>query len=73
MKKIRRTNYVTPGSHNYVVPSREEFHKFFPNNLDIFDYCTNYPNRKQVHKVASAINRSVTKVPKCGYSSSTVE
>ena len=37
--------YITPGSHNQTIPSRDEFHKYATEKLYQDDFATNYPTR----------------------------
>ena len=39
------SHYITPGSHNLKVPSKDEFHRQAMEKLSIADFCTDYfPN-----------------------------
>ena len=37
--------YITPGSHNQVIPSRDEFHKYATAKLYQEDFCSDYGPR----------------------------
>lgn len=62
-----KTTYI-PDNGNLPIPSRDEFHRYFMNNLDILDFCTDYPPKMayQINKVASALRRTknIAETPK---------
>ena len=37
--------YITPGSHNQIIPSRDEFHKYATAKLYLDDFTTDYPTK----------------------------
>ena len=50
-----QSHYMTPGSHNLKIPSREEFHRYASDILSEADFCTDYPTGYTVSKIASSL------------------
>ena len=50
-----QSQYITPGSHNMTIPSREEFHKLAIQKLNESDFCTCTPSDNNIGRIASSI------------------
>lgn len=57
---MRKSTYVTPGSNNLHIPSRNEFHKYLIDNITISDFSTGgcAVGGMKIKKIAKAINWS---------------
>lgn len=52
-----QNHYKTPGSHNFIIPTGEEFHRYACHKLNICDFCTDYPGEPGylINRISSSI------------------
>lgn len=60
MKSKENINYernqkLTVSNDHYVIPSRNEFHRYYGGVLTNEDFCTDHPTGKMIEKIVNAI------------------
>ena len=50
-----QSKYITPGSHNMSIPTREEFHRYASDILSKESFNTQYPNGHVIENIARSL------------------
>ena len=50
-----QTHYITPGSYNLKIPSRNDFHHFASDILSEASFVTDHPNGHVIENIAASL------------------